>query len=63
MPEVVFESQEEDGTTTSSIAYGKAGFSIAASLIAPVSRHEDRIKELEKNIEKMQKELKQIRTA
>lgn len=63
MPEVVFESQEEDGTTTSSIAYGKAGFSIAASLIAPVVRHEDRIKELEKNIEKMQKELKQLRTA
>lgn len=61
MPEVVFESQEEDGTTTSSIAYGKAGFSIAASLIAPVVRHEDRIKELEKNIEKMQKELNQLR--
>lgn len=61
MPEVVFESQEEDGTTTSSIAYGKAGFSIAASLIAPVARHEDRIKELEKNIEKMQKELNQLR--
>lgn len=61
MPEVVFESEEEDGTTTSSIAYGKAGFSIAASLIAPVARHEDRIKELEKNIEKMQKELNQLR--
>lgn len=61
MPEVVFESEEEDGTTTSSIAYGKAGFSIAASLIAPVVRHEDRIKELEKNIEKMQKELNQLR--
>lgn len=61
MPEVVFESQEEDGTTTSSIAYGKAGFSIAASLIAPVVRHEDRIKELEENIEKMQKELNQLR--
>jgi hypothetical protein len=61
MPEVVFESQEEDGTTISSIAYGKAGFSIAASLIAPVVRHEDRIKELEKNIEKMQKELNQLR--
>lgn len=61
MPEAVFESQEEDGTTTSSIAYGKAGFSIAASLIAPVARHEDRIKELEKSIEKMQKELNQLR--
>lgn len=61
MPEVVFESQEEDGTTTSSIAYGKAGFSIAASLIAPVSRHEDRIKKLEKNIEKMQNELNKLK--
>lgn len=63
MPEVVFESQEEDGTTTSSIAYGKAGFSIATSLIAPVSRHEDEIKELKKNITEMQQELKQLRTA
>lgn len=61
MPEVVFESQEDDGTTTSSIAYGKAGFSIAASLIAPVARHEDRIKELEKNIEKMQNELNKLK--
>ncbi len=63
MPEVVFESEDEDGTITSSIAYGKAGFSIAASLIAPVARHEDRIKELEKNIEKMQQELKQLKSA
>lgn len=63
IPEAVFDTQADDGSTTPSIAYGKAGFSIAASLIAPVSRHEDRIKELEKNIEKMQKELKQLRTA
>lgn len=63
IPEAVFDTEADDGTTTSSIAYGKAGFSIAASLIAPVVRHEDRIKELEKNIEKMQKELKQLRSA
>lgn len=61
MPEVVFESEEEDGTKISSIAYGKAGFSIAASLIAPVARHEDKIKELDLNIEKMQKELDKLR--
>lgn len=59
IPEVVF--TQDDGTLM--MDYGKAGFSIAASLIAPVARHEDRIKELEKNIEKMQKELKQLRTA
>lgn len=57
LPEVVFD--HDDGTL--SMDYGKAGFSIAASLIAPVARHEDRIKELEKNIEKMQKELNQLR--
>ena len=57
IPEVVF--TQDDGTLM--MDYGKAGFSIAASLIAPVSRHEDRIKELEKNIEKMQKELNQLR--
>lgn len=61
IPEAVFDTQADDGSTTPSIAYGKAGFSIAASLIAPVGRHEDRIKELEKNIEKMQKELNQLR--
>lgn len=61
IPEAVFDTQADDGSTTPSIAYGKAGFSIAASLIAPVVRHEDRIKELEKNIEKMQKELNQLR--
>lgn len=61
MPEVVFESEDDDGTKTSSIAYGKAGFSIAASLIAPVASHEDKIKELERNIEKMQKELDKLR--
>lgn len=59
IPEVVF--AQDDGTLM--MDYGKAGFSIAASLIAPVARHEDRIKELEANIEKMQKELKQLRTA
>lgn len=57
LPEVVFD--HDDGTL--SMDYGKAGFSIAASLIAPVSRHEDRIKELEKNIEKMQKELNKLK--
>lgn len=61
IPEAVFDTEADDGSTTPSIAYGKAGFSIAASLIAPVVRHEDRIKELEKNIEKMQKELNQLR--
>ena len=61
IPEAVFDTEADDGSTTPSIAYGKAGFSIAASLIAPVARHEDRIKELEKNIEKMQKELNQLR--
>lgn len=61
IPEVVIESEDEFGVKNTGIAYGKAGFSIAASLIAPVVRHEDRIKELEKNIEKMQKELNQLR--
>ena len=61
IPEAVFDTQADDGSTTPSIAYGKAGFSIAASLIAPVSRHEDRIKELEKNIEKMQNELNKLK--
>lgn len=61
IPEVVVRSVSNDGVETTGIAYGKAGFSIAASLIAPVARHEDRIKELEKNIEKMQKELNQLR--
>lgn len=61
IPEAVFDTQADDGSTTPSIAYGKAGFSIAASLIAPVARHEDRIKELEKNIEKMQNELNKLK--
>ena len=61
IPEAVFDTQADDGSTTPSIAYGKAGFSIAASLIAPVARHEDRIKELEENIEKMQKELNKLK--
>ncbi len=61
IPEVVVRSVGDDGVETTGIAYGKAGFSIAASLIAPVARHEDRIKELEKNIEQMQKELNKLK--
>ena len=57
IPEVVF--TQDDGTLM--MDYGKAGFSIAASLIAPVARHEDRIKELEENIEQMQKELNKLK--
>lgn len=55
LPEVVFDSAGEDGAASPAIAYGKAGFSVAASLIAPVANHEDRIAELEKEIEKLKK--------
>lgn len=59
LPEVIHRTT--DGKLT--MDYGSAGFFVAASLIKPVIDHEKRIKELERELEYLREENRQLRVS
>lgn len=56
LPEVVY---EHGGLLT--MDYGNASFAVAASLIKPVAEHEEKIAMLERRIEELEEEVKQLK--
>lgn len=59
LPEVVYKTSDAKLT----MDYGSAGFFVAASLIKPVIDHEKRIEELEREVEYLRNENKQLRVS
>ena len=58
LPEVIYKTGEDDTLT---MDYGNAAFAIAASLIKPVVSHEQRIKMLEEENERLKREIEQLK--
>lgn len=58
LPEVIYKTGEDDTLT---MDYGNAAFAISASLIKPVVNHEERIKVLEEENERLKREIEQFK--
>ena len=57
LPEVIYKTDDD----TLTMDYGNAAFAIAASLIKPVVSHEQRIKMLEEENERLKREIEQLK--
>lgn len=57
LPEVIYKTDND----TLTMDYGNAAFAIAASLIKPVVNHEERIKMLEEENERLKREIEQLK--